>query len=324
MRPLDFHLIGFESREAASAAADRVTRLIDDICATLGFGLLGLEGITIAHNYRAALASLDRGLTIENVLTPTHDGVSRGSAMAPLVLREGKVLSHIMLSAGVLDMLDEEPMDGISGKYVIAHELAHVEDHDARDEILPNTLLRPVDKARDAAVLFSVAEKIWTEYVACCLSAPIYPDQARLFESNVVNVLKPAKQLIISAIVKLHLDKDWRAAYETVYGISSRVLRHTAYLVGHAAGLDKPIKEIAPVAWAVLESNGWLFPWIDKLENTLADMLASFHQWTGMEAFGPLEEIVRGVLADCGVSLSVAQGRSLHVEISPAEVWTAS
>jgi hypothetical protein len=104
----------------------------------------------------------------------------------------------MVLSAGVLKMLDQ-PTNGISGRYIIAHELAHVQEHYIRDQVLPNTLLKRVDAAPDAAVLFCIAEAMWTEYVACFLSAPIYPEQASVFESTVVVALERVTQSIIAA-----------------------------------------------------------------------------------------------------------------------------
>jgi hypothetical protein len=126
------------------AAIDLVAGIIAETSQQLGLELRGLDGVTVAHDYRAALVGLDRSFESKIVLTATKDDVADGVAMAPLVCRDGKVMSHVVLNAALLPTLDQ-PVLGVNGKYSVAHELSHVHEHYCRDQLLPDTLLKPFD-----------------------------------------------------------------------------------------------------------------------------------------------------------------------------------
>jgi hypothetical protein len=55
-----------------------------------------LEAVTIAFDYADALAQIDRG-SVKPVLTPTHDGLAVGVAIAAPVFRDGRPCSHLVL-----------------------------------------------------------------------------------------------------------------------------------------------------------------------------------------------------------------------------------
>ena len=197
-RPIPYHLIGFATEEDAKAAGDRVARAIDEVCTKLGLNIRGLEGVTIAHDYDAALAQLDRGYEASSPLTRTKDGVGDGCAMAPLVLRDGQVMSHLVLAAYIVFLIDT-PQEGVSGKYIVAHELAHVHEHYLRNRVLPDTLLKVRIPRADEAFLYDLADTCWGEYVACYFSAPVHRDQGKLFEMPLLKLLPKAKEDIIAA-----------------------------------------------------------------------------------------------------------------------------
>jgi hypothetical protein len=60
---------------------------------------------------------------------------------------------------------------------------------------------------------------------------------------------------------------------------------------------------------------------VDKLEGVLRDMFANFENWTDMGAFDPLTDVARGLLVDCGITISLQPNKSMHVRVSPAKVW---
>jgi hypothetical protein len=201
-RPIPYHLIGFATEEDAKAASDRLARTIDEITRELQLSVAALDGVTIAHDYDAALAGLDRGYEASSPLSRTNDGAAEGCAMAPLVLRNGQVMSHLVLAAYIVPLIDA-PQKGVSGKYVIAHELAHIHEHYFRNRVLPNTLLNIRIPKRDEAFLYDLADMCWGEYVACLFSAPVHPEQTKLFEMPLLELLPKVKNEIVAA------KKDW-------------------------------------------------------------------------------------------------------------------
>lgn len=317
-KELRYTLTGFDSGEVARAASTRVAQAIDELAQQLGLSLAGLDGVTIAVDYDAGLQQLDRGYNASEVLTRTNDEVASGIAMTPYVLRNGRVMSHMVLSAAVVPLIDT-PILGVSGKYIIAHELAHAHEHYFRDRKLPNTLLNAKITKPDDAVLFESADACWGEYAACYFSAPVHPDQAKLFEMMVLSSLKDARQKIVEAKRQWLRDRDFPAVWRTISPIALSLLKYFSYLLGHAAGLNTSLEDMAREAFEILQSNPWLLPWIEKLQRTLGTMLDTFEEWQSLEVFDPLKQIARGLFADCGMSISDSNG-SLHVYVAPGKL----
>jgi hypothetical protein len=317
-RQIQYNLIGFASADDAKAAGDRVARAIDEISKELGLSLAGLEGVTVAFDYDAALAQLDRGFDGSSPLTRTNDEIGDGCAMAPLVERNGQVMTHLVFNAFIVPLIDS-PQSGVSGKYIVAHELSHVHEHYFRDRLLPNILLKVKIAKADDAVLFDVADTCWGEYAACLFSAPIHPEQTKLYEMPLIDLLGKAKNEIIEAkkewLVNHEVGKLWQRAGTIVLSL----LKYFSYLLGHAAGLGKPAHELASGAWALLGSNVWLLPWIKKLDEALGAMMETFEEWKSLEVFAPLQQIARGLLADCGMTLSDSKG-SLYVGVGTGKL----
>lgn len=321
-KELRYTLIGFESEESARAASTRVANVIDELVPQLSLSLAGLDGVTISVDYDAGLRQLDRGYDATQALTRTNDEVASGIAMTPCVLRNGRVMSHMILSAAVVPLIDK-PLSGVSGKYIIAHELSHAHEHYFRDRQLPNTLLNVKITKPDEAVLFESADACWGEYAACYFSAPVHPDQAKLFEMTILSSLTDARQKIIEAKRQWLTDRNFAAVWQKISAIALALLKYFSYLLGHAAGLNKPLEELAPDAWKILQSNPWVLPWIEKLGRTLRTTLETFEEWQSLEVFEPLKQIARGVLTDCGISISDSKG-SLYVYVDAGKLPISS
>lgn len=317
-REIQYTLIGFDSEESAQTASARVAQVIDELAQQLGLSLAGLDGVTISVNYDVGLQRLDRGYQASEPLTRTNDEFASGIAMTPYVMRNDRVMSHMVLSASVVPLIDT-PMFGVCGKYIIAHELSHVHEHYFRDCKLPKTLLNMKITKPDEAVLFEAADACWGEYAACYFSAPVHPEQARLFEITVVSLLKDAKDKIIEAKRDWRADRDFAKVWQRVGATALPLLKYFSYLLGHAAGLKESLEEVAPEAWQQLQSNPWLSPSIEKLEQTLATMLDTFEQWESLETFEPLKQVARGLLMDCGIRISDSSG-SLYVSVAAGKL----
>jgi hypothetical protein len=306
-RQIQYRMRGFSSNEEASAASARVAQAIEEIVKELHLSIAGLDGVTIAVDYDDALAQLDRGYNASSVLTRTKNGVADGCAMAPLVLRNGRVMSHLVFNAFIVPLIDV-PKLGVSGKYIIAHELSHVHEHYFRDRVLPNILLNVNIAQSDEAVLFEAADDCWSEYAACYFSAPINANHVKLFEMPVLDLLRKAKDEIIGAKRAWIGDRDFAKVWERVGTTTLPLLKYFSYLLGHLAGLGKSVRELTPEAFDLLQANPWLLPWIMKLNDTLVEMLNTFEEWKSVDVFEPLKQITRGLLKDCGITIRDSNG----------------
>src|SRR5262249_9757842 len=143
--------------------------------------------------------------------------------------------------------LIDTPQLGVSGKYIVVHELAHVHEHCLRDQLLPNTLLKTEITKADEAFFYDLADNCWGEYAACFLSASVHPEQAKLYEMPLLALLPKAKDEILAARKDWLLDRGdigrfWQRSGMILYSL----LKYFSYLLGHAAGLGKPASEVAP------------------------------------------------------------------------------
>ena len=119
--------------ERAVGWMQAISRIID---------VSNIDGLTLAGDYSKALSELDRGYEAAAPLTPSND-VAIGIAMTPSVIRNGRLKSHIVLSAGlVVALLDAEHEYFPLALYTMAHECAHVQITAAFDRCFPNMLLR--------------------------------------------------------------------------------------------------------------------------------------------------------------------------------------
>jgi hypothetical protein len=101
-REIRYTLIGFDSEDSARSASARVSQAIDELTRQMSHSLAGLDGVIISIDYDAGLQQLDRGYQTTGLLTPTNDEIASGIAMTPYVLRNGRVMSHMVLSAAVV------------------------------------------------------------------------------------------------------------------------------------------------------------------------------------------------------------------------------
>jgi hypothetical protein len=306
-RQIPYTMRGFATADDASAASTRVAQTINEIVKELHLSIAGLDGVTIAVDYDDALTQLDRGVIASTPLSRTRDDVADGCAMAPLVRRNGRVMSHLVLAAFVVPLIDA-PQMGVSGKYIIGHELSHVHEHYFRDRGLPDVLLNTTITKADEAVLFDTADNCWSEYAACCLSATLNPEQMKLFEMPVVSLLRKAKDEIRGAKRDWVRDRDFGKVWKRIVTVTLSLLKYFSYFLGHAAGLDKPAEDLAPDVFDLLQSSPWLLPWIQKLKETLVEMFDTFDMWKGLDVFDPLKQIARGLLKVCGITIRDSNG----------------
>jgi hypothetical protein len=98
---------GFASNDETRVVSQRLADIIDELSVQLGLSLKGLDGVTVAHDYDDALAQLVLGFEPSTPLTRTNDPVAQGCAMAPTVVRNGEVMSHLVLSDFILPLIDQ-------------------------------------------------------------------------------------------------------------------------------------------------------------------------------------------------------------------------
>ena len=159
-------LMGFPSQEAADTFIPLMTEAILDCGRFLN--LERLAGVTVGFDFKAALESVELGYESKIATQYTNNGDVIAVAKAMNVLRDGKVMSHVVYNANLICALadpdDEYHQDAL---HIIAHEFGHVAELKWRDEAMPGILLQKIEGDWVEATMLQTGITAWEEYAAC-------------------------------------------------------------------------------------------------------------------------------------------------------------
>jgi len=309
---LSLNLQGFASREDAERLGHVLANTVRDISRYIDVSRL--DGISVAFDYNAALAQLDRGYQSSRPLSRTSDDLNIGVAMTPAVLRAGVVKAHIVLCAPLVLPLEWPSDDHYEyAFYIVAHECGHVEDLKIRDVCFPRTILQREITNQEEAVLDWFAGGLWEEYSACRSSAVFGKTQMASYEKCFTNVLPSARERANAAIRSYRTHRSVDRVLEEAGSQLCAPLRYASYLLGDLDGRKASLDE-APRARDMLSGNPYEAS-INRLRDTLRSLWSRRGQWVSASEFEPLGAIVRDLLADGGLILRPLPDGSLHVNI---------
>lgn len=172
-----------------------------------------LDGVTIAYDYEEALAELDRGYETSYQLTATKD-VAQGVAMAPSVIRDGSIKTHLVLNACALRGIHEELWQETDcfgqSLHLIAHECAHVEATAAFDKAFPGVLLKKSYLNALESMRWDVILSAWNEYAACRIVGSIGSDPTNDYLDILLGVLRTTRAQCFNMIreYRLHANTE--------------------------------------------------------------------------------------------------------------------
>jgi hypothetical protein len=309
---LNFSLSGFQTEEQAKELANWTFGFIKLIGAKLN--LEALDGVTIAFDYKKALAELDRGYETNYVLTPSSE-FALGAAMAPAVKRDGVVKTRIVFDARVfIRFMDTNDECWPWMYYQLAHECGHAHDRRAFDLAIPNVLLTQhnfgdeLNKTR-----FELGDGCWSEYAASRLSAEYCPGQVVHFEETFMATLEGMDERTAAIMDKFASDSQGIECFRSLCEEYERILRFASYLLGHLNGTGGEI-DTAPKFKEFLHSDHWLSHYIIELDSTFDELWEKYGKWTSIDDFAGLGTLVLMLVAKHGVQTSV-QGEQMFVTI---------
>ncbi len=266
------------------------------------FDLTALDGITIADDYVAALAAIDRGYLNMKAATPTRDEFGAGFAMAVPVLRNGEHKSHVVLdSALVRPLVDPTNEYYALALHTLCHELAHVYDHLLRSKAMPNHYGTPMPDLREA-VLTQFAMAAWDEYAASRLSANWgTPDYCSGYEQTLVPMLGSLLARSEAAKRTFAQDRNVERTMTELRGVFETFFVRGSYLIGHIDGLEKTLEETAPTLAAALRETSWLNALWTRYSSVLRSMFEKLDSWEGVQEYQPLKDLGEELLLRGGM-----------------------
>jgi hypothetical protein len=254
------------------------------------FSLNRVDSIAFAHDYPAALGSIDRGF-IASPLVLNSNGV----AMAPIVIRDGEIRCSIVMQCWIGHALIDKgnSEDFHLALYVIESMLARVALVELVDKSLPGTLLKSVDD-RWTALFFQPIEHIFSTYFSARVACEFLPTLSVEYRTNLKESLLNAHKIIPAARLAYRSHADLDAFLGVATDAIGDVLLNAAKLIGHCDGLKASATDEAQLT-ATLESTGtrkWLEVYRRDL-NTLYDRLG---QWSSFNEFTQLSVHVERLL----------------------------
>lgn len=290
----------FQSEEEAQILLQTVlgfTRVIGSI-----FDLTALDGLTIADDYGAALASLDRGYPNMKAATPTSDEFGAGFAMAVPVLRDGQHKSHVVFdSALVRPLVDPENQYYGLAVHTLTHELAHVYDHMLRSKAMPNHYGTPMPDLREA-VLTQFAMAGWDEYAASRLSAGWgTPDYCAGYEESLLSMFGSLLTRAESAKQRFSEDRNVERTMAELRGVFETFFVRASYLIGHIDGLESTLQKEAPTLAEAISKTTWFGELWNRYWNLLKELFERIEEWEGVSEYGPLKALGEELLLKGGM-----------------------
>lgn len=294
---LNISLLGFNS----VADAEEIGEIINHCTRELSklFDLSSLDGVTCASNYAKALQDLDRGYESNHKLAPSEGNVI-GIAMTPSVVRDGQLKSHIVLSAGITEGVND--VDGEKFQLflqTLAHECAHVEIKSKFDVAFPKTLLRECNHDIRIAFQWDVTLACWDEYAATRLSSRIGLDMSGYYEEPFLKQLGETQTLANECIKQYRTHDDHHRVLSEVSNLYGILLKLSAYYLGNMDGHER-----GPFSQEEVDKRGscqWFEEFLHKLHDSCQEIFSSYGRWRDKSAFEKVGNLAEELLAHGGI-----------------------
>ncbi len=304
-------LRGFENEDRAKNVGNIIRLCIRELSRDID--LSGLDGVTIAFDYAQALRELDRGFETKHQLTPT-DGDAFGIAMTPLVKRDGKVKSHIVIAAEVAEFLEDLEGERFkSALGTLAHECAHVEITTRFDAAFPDFLLTKVHDNMLDGLRWRVILACWDEYAANWISAIFDENRIEADETVFLRVLENAQPKANALIKEVHIHGDVNRILTEVFSVYGDLMKFACYQLGTMRGQALTLDDL-PKTKAALTDH-WFAPHFHRLSQLCRDIEDSYGAWTDQAPFEALGSLAETIVAENGVIVTRQAGNDLWVNI---------
>lgn len=304
-------LSGFESEEAAHKFAGTFQTYLYEIGRVID--LERLDWVTVAYDYSAALAAIDRGVPGTAQLTATSENYGTGVAMTPAVLREGIVKAHMVYNANVVRQIEQEALNR-DVLYLIAHECGHVHDLKARDTAFPGILLRTNYTNLRQSALGGTAAACWDEYAACFISAQFSTEQTTASLAEIfIGATRAARQNANAAIRKYRRHGDVRQVVADVVGQYGNTLKFASYLLGQLHGSGLTLSDCSIVTSFI--SGHWIEPYINRLDAELSALMCDYGEWKQIAEFDCLQCIADDLFKEGGIAITEISAEEVYVTV---------
>ncbi len=310
---LQLSLMGFPSQEAAEVFIPLMTEAIMDCGRFLD--LERLAGVTVGFDFKAALESVELGYESRLATQYTNNGDVVAVAKAMNVLRDGKVMSHVVYNANLIyAMTDPDDEYHLDALHIIAHEFGHVAELKWRDEAMPGILLQKMEGDWVDATMLNTGIAAWEEYAACRLTGNIGDREAlkkryaEEFVRSASHSLERAQQRIKDYRVHGEIDRLLMEAGEPI----AMPFKMAGYLLGHLDAIEdtSELEDICPGF-----SRTHLAKMIPKLREILRTIWDEMEPRKGISIFIPLKDLIISAYGEAGIQFSLQEAGGYYIDV---------
>jgi len=285
-----------ESIKSQKEFAEYMNFLITEISKHID--VRSLDGITITDEseYDNALKELDRGIET-NQLTSSKGEVI-GVAIAPAVIRNNEIKSHIIYNYNYISNITNfESENYYHSMYTFTHELAHVEITNGLDKCFPNTILR--EKLYDSKKINQslINMVCLEEYCACRISGGLDKNNIirEMYEETLINHLSKFELHIENAIQQYKKDNMGDKLYSLMYTEYGNLLKYASYYLGHIENQEFNWESSLRLA-SILNNNKWFRDYFLELKEVLNQLWSKYNKWTNKIEFDAISNIAEKMI----------------------------
>lgn len=225
-------LADFGDEILAREYADIVEAVVASLARDLP--LHDLDGITIAQDYAAALAGLDRGDSVLPSAASDALGYGQGVAKPVTVLREGRRKEHLVLAASLAaTWISPDAAIFTAGVHSLVKMLAGIAHSTCYDGALA-TGFEPDPMARELHLAVAYCP---SSYWSSRRAAFVAPDEGQTYAELVTESLAYAEREVAAARMHMANSSDVGRVTLLAFECVSAVLGHAADWLGHRDGL---------------------------------------------------------------------------------------
>ena len=231
----DVSFIGCVNLHAGQMIANAVKLVVDSVSGPQP--LRFLAQVIFAADYERVLTELDRGFEVGKGLTTTTVSYGTGVAMAPLVVREGKVKCVLVARAWIgIALLEDETPDFFAALHTLICMVARVKYMSIVNNAFPEFLIKPIADPWDAFFIRHV-ESVSSAYFGARAASHIGSDfgsgYIALFRDSLAMAAKHIPTQRLAYRTSANLDSFLQTALPAL----GDVLIHAASALGHFDGI---------------------------------------------------------------------------------------
>lgn len=291
------HFPDSADEETAKRIGAAVQAIVSAVSELIPLGRL--EGITFANDYEGALARLDRGFGATTPLRPMDEKFGLSVAMAPIVLRDGILKTHIVMMGGIGHaLIGRDERNRGRAIYMLITQLAQAGCLELVEQALPGFNLTRIEGFEGQR--YACVDPAWSGYLASRVSAVFDEDAGPGYLELLLTALAHAQKELLDARLDYRFHGDLTKLLDISFAHIRAILTFAATLVGHYDGLEQSPFDPEGKLDAALEKLS-LRAWFDVYQSDLRKLWDRRGAWESRDEFLPLASHVDRILWQFGM-----------------------